>query len=528
MSSQRVAIYCRLSDEDRNKKTEFEDSESIQNQKNLLTEYAIRKEWQIYKIYSDDDFSGIDDDRPEYKQMIADAESGKFNIVLCKHQSRFTRNMEHLERYVHYLFPSWGIRFVSIIDNADTEVEGNKKSRQINGLINEWYLEDVSNNVKAVMRAKKRQGLFVGSFAPYGYLKDPEDKHHLIIDPETAPVVKQIFDLYIKGKSLRKIAYILNKQGFPCPVKYKQDIQKLNYKVDNTRVASKRIWTDSTINLILKNQTYVGDVVQGKSATKSYKDHRVERVPKEKWIIVPDMHEAIIDRADFKLVQNMEKPIFRNTKDGNVSLYAGKLRCGECNSSLVRQSSRGVYYYRCGFSQRNSDCCKGVNVKEDLLTEHFLNELRENIKNHISADDLLKSVEVEDIKEQSIKILRKREEACRAQLLELERACEQLYLDKCKGVVLENQFIKMNNAFNLKMEEHTKELSKILEKLGEMDRIKEIMDEKVKKEEEKRKIVEQYLKVEKVTREMVTELIDYIVVERIGDSGKKISIHWLI
>ena len=186
----KVAIYCRLSEEDRFKKNKGDDSGSIQNQKLMLTEYAIQQHWEIYKIYSDDDYAGSDRNRPAFNQMISDAKSGLFNIVLCKTQSRFTRELEIVELYIHKLFPQWGIRFVSIVDNIDTNIAGNKKTRQINGLINEWYLEDMSDSIKAALRTRMKAGCFIGSFAPYGYKKDPNQKGHLIPDENTAYVVK--------------------------------------------------------------------------------------------------------------------------------------------------------------------------------------------------------------------------------------------------------------------------------------------------------------------------------------------------
>lgn len=158
----RVAIYCRLSEEDRDKANPREDSESIQNQKSMLLSYAGQRGWEIYNLYCDEDFSGSDRSRPEFLKMLEDAEKGKFDIVLCKTQSRFSRELEIIEKYIHGLFPEWGIRFVSVVDNADTEVKGNKKSRQINGLVNEWYLEDLSDNVRSVLTDKRKKGQHIG------------------------------------------------------------------------------------------------------------------------------------------------------------------------------------------------------------------------------------------------------------------------------------------------------------------------------------------------------------------------------
>ena len=169
----KVALYCRLSEEDRNKQFETDDSESIQNQKSMLTQYADSHGWEIYDIYSDDDYAGADRRRPEFNRLLNDAEAHKFDIILCKTQSRFTRELELVEKYIHGMFPMWGIRFVSIVDNADTAVKGNKKSRQINGLVNEWYLEDMSDNIRSVLTNRRMNGLHIGAFALYGYKKDP-------------------------------------------------------------------------------------------------------------------------------------------------------------------------------------------------------------------------------------------------------------------------------------------------------------------------------------------------------------------
>ena len=195
----RVGIYCRLSDEDRFKKDKNDDSESIANQKSMLLKYALNKNWEVVNVYSDDDYSGADINRPKFNELIKDCEDGKIDIVLCKTQSRFSRDMEIIEKYLHNKFIEWNVRFISIVDNADTSIESNKKSRQINGLINEWYLEDLSQNIKRSLKNKREDGLFVGSFAPYGYMKSSENKYKLVIDLVASKVVKDIFKMYENG-----------------------------------------------------------------------------------------------------------------------------------------------------------------------------------------------------------------------------------------------------------------------------------------------------------------------------------------
>ena len=225
----KAAIYCRLSEEDKNKQTPAADSESIQNQKSMLQNFALEQGWEVYRIYSDDDYTGSDRKRPEFNRLLEDAKMRKFGIVLCKTQSRFTRELELVEKYIHGLFPIWGIRFISIVDNADTANRGNKKSRQINGLVNEWYLEDMSESIKSVLNDKRKKGIHIGAFALYGYKKDPDQKGHLIIDEEAAAVVREVFTLFSQGYGKTAIARLLNDRNIPNPTEYKR-IHGLRYQ----------------------------------------------------------------------------------------------------------------------------------------------------------------------------------------------------------------------------------------------------------------------------------------------------------
>lgn len=218
----KAAIYCRLSEEDRNKQFETDDSNSIQNQKAMLLQYAMEQGWEVYNLYSDDDYTGSDRRRPEFNRLLEDAKAHRFDIVLCKTQSRFTRELELVEKYIHGLFPIWGIRFVNIVDNADTANKGNKKSRQINGLVNEWYLEDMSENIRSVLTNRRQNGFHIGAFALYGYKKDPYQKGHLLIDEEAAAVVREVFTLFSQGYGKTAIARMLNDRGIPNPTEYKR------------------------------------------------------------------------------------------------------------------------------------------------------------------------------------------------------------------------------------------------------------------------------------------------------------------
>lgn len=265
----RAAIYCRLSEEDADKADPGQDSRSIQNQKSMLVRYAVEQGWQIYNIYSDDDYTGSDRERPQFNRLLEDARRGCFDIVLCKSQSRFTREMELVEKYIHGLFVEWSVRFVGYADNADTANRGNKKARQINGLVNEWYLEDMSQNIRTVLDAKRRQGEFVGSFASYGYRKDPQDKHRLLVDEPAAAVVRRIYALYLSGWGASRIAAQLNREQVPNPSAYKKQNNPAFNRGRSTALAE--LWSDSTVLGILKKQVYTGTTVQHVNEKISYK-----------------------------------------------------------------------------------------------------------------------------------------------------------------------------------------------------------------------------------------------------------------
>lgn len=289
-----AAIYCRLSVEDRERgETE---SESIRNQRSLLLEYAAVRDWAVYDIYADEDYSGLREDRPAFRRMLRDAEAGRFSIILCKTQSRFTRNAVTAERYLHEKFPLWGIRFVTAVDHVDTAFSANKKARQINSLVNEWYSEELSENIRAVFRRKMEEGKFLGNYAPYGYRKDPVCRHHLLPDAETAPVVEEIYRLYLTGLSCRRIADHLTGQGVATPSQVKKGRGEDMGRKETVR------WSAGTVRKILRNPVYVGDMVQRKEEKISFKEKKVREIPPNLWIVVRNTHKAIVNKEVFEEV----------------------------------------------------------------------------------------------------------------------------------------------------------------------------------------------------------------------------------
>lgn len=302
-----AALYIRLSKEDMDKLHKGDESASIENQRMLLQAYAREHGFCVAAEYVDEDYSGLYDDRPGFDRLLCDAQKGSFEIVLAKSQSRFTRNMEHVEKYLHHVFPSMGIRFIGIVDGTDTSRKENKKARQIYGLVNEWYCEDLSENIRAVFRQKMKSGQFLGGFAPYGYMKNPRDGHFFLVDEEAAQIVRRIYRLFLEGRSTREICRLLESDGILNPTAYKKS-KGYSY-ANSVSDKAKRppcAWSQTTVKRILSNETYTGKLIQGTCEKLSYKDKKVVPVPKERWVIVENHHEAIIDRQCYEKVQQLK------------------------------------------------------------------------------------------------------------------------------------------------------------------------------------------------------------------------------
>ncbi len=290
---ERAAVYLRLSKEDVEKEG-AENSRSIENQRIILEEYAKVHQFEIYDYYIDDDYSGLYFERPAFSRMLEDAAKHEFAIILAKSQSRLSRNMEHTEYLLHNLFPQLGIRFLGVVDGVDSAQKAGKKARQINALVNEWYSEDLSENIRAVYQRKMRKGEYLGAYAPYGYCKSAEDSHRLEVKEEEARWVRQIFEQYLKGHSVQEIQQELIKNRVRTPSAVKQG--EYDYH-----------WSTSTIKKILSNEVYTGAVVQGKSRRRSFKEKKIVACPRSSWIIVEGMHTPIIENEQFEMVRELRR-----------------------------------------------------------------------------------------------------------------------------------------------------------------------------------------------------------------------------
>lgn len=514
----KVALYCRLSEEDRNKQFETDDSESIQNQKSMLTQYADTHGWEIYDIYSDDDYAGADRRRPEFNRLLNDAEAHKFDIVLCKTQSRFTRELELVEKYIHGLFPMWGIRFVSIVDNADTAVKGNKKSRQINGLVNEWYLEDMSENIKSVLTNRRMNGLHIGAFALYGYKKDPDQKGHLIIDEEAAAVVREVFTLFSQGYGKTAIARMLNDRGIPNPTEYKR-LHGLRYQQPKRKNST--LWKYFAISDMLTNEIYIGNMVQGKYGSISYKTKINKPRPKEEWYIVRGTHEPIIDRELWDRVQAMIAQKTKPFSTGQIGLFARKAICANCGYTMRSHKTRGYRYLQCSNHHVSKDACIGSFINMAKLEKTVLNELNALANEFLNQDEIEQKIEWNNnLKEQQSKI-QKTIKAQQTKIDEYSKSIKEIYVDKVKGIISEQDYIQFTEDF-------AKDRKRIEKEIADEKQQLEDIELKIANGDNRAELLSKYMNMDHLTREAVETLIDHI---EIGNRDKKtntqpIEIFW--
>ena len=518
----KAAIYCRLSKEDEYK---IGESESIQNQKSMLIQYAIEKGFDIYQIYSDEDYSGIDRNRPAFNSMIQAASEHKFDVVLAKTQSRFTRDMELVEKYLHGKFIEWGIRFIAVVDHVDTNDTANKKSRQINGLINEWYLEDLSANVRSVLDHKRKEGLFIGSFARYGYCKDPNAKGKLIIDPEAAEVVRRIFSMALSGIGAHKIARILNDEKVPSPTAYKQQ-HGIHYHIA-AKNPNADLWSSPTVYQMLHNQLYVGDMVQGRHKKVSYKSEKTIWLPQSQWIVVENPHEAIIDRGTFETVQMMLKERTRSGGKGTIHPLAKKVVCGCCGSYMEQTGHQpkadGTQrrYVRCRMHQRAPEVCGNKTCTDmNALENAVLERIRAYVADYFDPEKVTLPEQDDPIQQREYA---KRDELKRlkSEVDRRRKAMQELYLDKVSGLIDTVQFSEMNQTF--------------LEDVKNAETRINILEAELEQQQEETSVVQTQMQrvrelaqVSHLTRELAVLLVHRVVVGTKDPltGEQKITIEW--
>ncbi|MCI8760847.1 MAG: recombinase family protein [Clostridia bacterium] len=398
-----VALYIRLSQEDANNGTEKQESNSVTSQKTLLKEFIEEHDDLIvYDTYIDDGFTGTDFNRPSFQRLLEDMRNGKINCVIVKDLSRLGRNYIEVGNYIEQVFPLFNIRFIAINDSVDSfknPASTNTILVPFKNLINDEYCRDTSIKIRTSLNGKKKKGEFIGAFPSYGYIKDPKDKHKLIIDKSVADIIRNIFDWNVnEGLGKISICHRLNDLGILNPTGHKKLELEQNYNNygirDNTYT-----WTPSTIRNILNNEVYIGNTVQGKRRTKSYKVHKVEVVPKEEWVKVENTHEPIIDKEIFKKAQELSRrdtKVSQKTKE--LSVWAGFLKCADCKRAMNKKSSTNksgskYEYYICStYRKKSNNLCTKHSIKVENLEKVVLKAINLHIGLLINTEEMVKQI----------------------------------------------------------------------------------------------------------------------------------------
>lgn len=460
-----TAMYLRLSRDDNdigdvirdgNVKSE---SNSISSQRDMIRAY-IREhdDMELYDVYIDDGFSGVDFERPEFKRMMEDVEAGKVNCIIVKDLSRFGRDYIEAGRFIQKTFPALSVRFIALTDNYDSlHTDGSESAivLPVKNFINDSYCRDISMKVKSGQQVKRKNGDFIGAFAVYGYVKDPQNKNKLIIDDYAAIVVKQIFAWKMEGLAVAAIAHKLNELGYLSPMQYK----KTNGEKFNTGFTGKNIakWSAVSVKRILTNEIYLGHMIQGKREKINYKVRKQIDKPEEEWVKVENTHEAIILEDDFNVVQKLLSADVRmmNHKQ-EVSLFSGILFCGDCRQQMVRRVNnyKGTtnVYYICSTKNRGEGCTRHSISEEKLKNIVFtvVKKFANAFLNQQQLFEYTKNLETnfETISKYDKEIKRIQEEQGKYYKL-----CSGLYGDLKNGVITRRDFDKLHLTYTKKSEE---------------------------------------------------------------------------
>ena len=516
-----VALYIRLSQEDADNGTDKQESNSVTSQKTLLNEFIEEHDDLIvYDIYIDDGFTGTDFNRPSFQRLLEDMKKGNINCVIVKDLSRLGRNYIEVGNYIEQVFPLFDIRFIAINDFVDSyknPTSTNTILVPFKNLINDEYARDTSTKIRTSLNGKKKKGEFIGAFPSYGYIKDPKDKHKLVIDEVAADIVRKIFDWHVNlGLGKIAICHKLNDLGILNPTGHKKIELGQNYKncgiIDNTYT-----WTPSTVRNILKNEVYIGNTVQGKRRAKSYKIHKIENVPKEEWIRVEGTHEPIIDKETFEKAQELSKrdtKVSQKTKE--LSMWAGFLKCADCGRAMNKKSStnkngRKYEYYICStYRKKSNKLCTKHTIKEEILEKAVAQAINLHIDLLTNTEEMIKQINqssFQNLKNENIENMIKIK---RIELLKILNFKRTLYEDWKNEDITRDEYLE----YKQKYENDVERLNQNIESL-------EIEKQKYKiQNATNNEWIEKFRKKKGITelsRDIMMELVDYIYVQENGN-----------
>ena len=501
----KTALYCRLSQDDGLEG----DSNSIQNQKNILQKFAEDHHFPNPCFYVDDGFSGGNFQRPAFQQMISDMENGEIGIIVTKDLSRLGRNQLHTGLYIEERFPMFGVRYIAINDNVDTDSSESNDLMPFKNLFNEWFIRDTSRKIRAVLKAKAERGERLGTRAPYGYIKDQNTKK-LAVDEEAAAIVRRIFAMCASGNGPSQIARILKKEQVLTPTMYAYTRYGMNHTCLDT--AHPYNWSDSAIANLLENEIYLGNTVNMKYSTKSYKDKRRVEHSREECLVFKDTHPALITQEVWDIVQRVRKNRRRPTKMEEQNKYSGLVFCADCGSNMVlhraRTMSASYNHFTCRTYKKDGESCTGHYIRECVLDEVVLEDLRrvtamarERPEEFAAYIGSRQSAEIQ----REIRRQEKELAAMRKRKAELDAIFKKLYEDSVLSRITTEQFQMLSSSYT---EEQNQIAAGIPQKEADIQRLRETVSgtdgflDKAKR----------YMDITELTPELLRLFIEKIVV----------------
>jgi DNA invertase Pin-like site-specific DNA recombinase len=516
-----VGIYVRLSKDDER----AGESLSIENQKLILTKYVKEQGWNIIDVYVDDGFSGTSFDRPSVIRLLDDAKGGKINLIIVKDLSRFGRNYIQVGQYIDYIFPTYNIRFIALNDNVDTLNQNSTAMDMmpIMNVFNEWHAANTSKKIKAVIEANAKAGKYRTTFAPYGYIKGDDENSLPVIDPEAAEVIKRIFTLRSQGVTPRHIADILNNEKVMIP----SDYLYAKLGKPNPR-RTKHLWSGDGIRQMLQNPTYLGHLVQLRTTTVSYKNHKTVKRDEEDMIIVRNTHEPIISQELWDKCREVEASVSqgKKTKQGDTKPLSGLMYCIDCgekmrlawnnttNGSKKKPRKYLRHNYNCGtYNRFGKKACNSHYIKMKDIDALVLADIRSMaalvIDDENSARQQFLSKK-EQLNSRQTAEEHKRLREGNFRLNELETLMPSIYEDKVLGKIPEDVCVKLLEKYQAEQKTLSAEVSQLEEKLGAVKKDEQDVEEFIKR-------LKKYTDVQELTREMCLELIEYITIDAYQD-----------
>lgn len=524
-----AGLYCRLSKDDGNSV----ESMSIWSQKVMLKQFAESNNIAIYDYYVDDGYSGTNFERPSFKKMITDIENGKINCVITKDLSRLGRNYLQSGAYIEMYFPQKNIRYIAITDGIDTLNSNQNDIMPFKNILNEMYAKDTSKKVKSAIQSRMREGTYIGSKAPFGYLKDPNNKRRLIIDEKTKPIIELIYKLCLEGKGTQLISQELMKRKIPRPSAFVENAEKLYGLTEENKYQ----WSHRMVLNVLRDPVYCGNMARNKRPTLSFKNSKRMYIPKSDYIYAKDTHEGIVSEEIWEQVQTMIDKRKCNNKKGLYydNIFQGLVRCPKCGYALTPKTDYRLkkkelidfVHFSCStYKKYGVNACSSHRIEARDLYNIVLEDIQYHGSMALSAKEdfvekIIEKIEVEKIDEG--KELSKKLELKKNQLAELDRSYEQLYEDRLEGNITERNFNLMNVSISKKQDKLIEEI-KVLEGDIEVsfeteDNYKKFMDN-----------ISKYAKIKSLNRYILNQVIDKIYVydkeEIDGQISQKVEIHY--